>query len=128
LLREVSTFDEPFRKPCAFIVGGETTVRVTGSGLGGRNQECAMGCASEIRRLKGVAMASIGTDGIDGPTDAAGAIVDGMTIPRSEALGLKFEEVLANNDSYRFFLPLKDLVITGRTGTNVNDVAVAVTI
>jgi len=128
LAREVSTFDEPFRKPCAFIVGGETIVRVTGSGLGGRNQECAMACATEIQHLKGVAMASIGTDGIDGPTDAAGAIVDGTTIHRSEALGLKFEEVMANNDSYRFFLPLKDLVITGRTGTNVNDVAVAVII
>lgn len=128
LARDVFTFDEPFRKPCALIVGGETTVRVTGSGLGGRNQECAMACAKEIQHLKGVAMASIGTDGIDGPTDAAGAIVDGMTIPRSDALRLKFEEVLANNDSYRFFLPLKDLVVTGRTGTNVNDVAVTVVI
>jgi glycerate-2-kinase len=124
LAREVSTLDQPFKKPCAFIVGGETTVRVTGSGLGGRNQECAMGCAAEIQRLKGVAMASIGTDGMDGPTDAAGAVVDGMTIPRSEALGLRFEEVLANNDSYRFFSPLKDLVMTGRTNTNVNDLTV----
>ncbi len=126
LAREISTFNEPFRKPCAFILGGETTVRVTGSGLGGRNQECAMGCAAEIQGLKAVAMASIGTDGIDGPTDAAGAIVDGMTIPRSQVLGLRFEQMLSNNDSYRFFSPLKDLVMTGRTHTNVNDLAAAV--
>jgi glycerate-2-kinase len=126
LAREIVRFDEPFRKPCAFIVGGETTVRVTGSGLGGRNQECAMACAREIQGLGGVAMASIGTDGIDGPTDAAGAVVDGMTLSRSEALRLKFDELLAQNDSHRFFLPLKDHVMTGRTNTNVNDVAVTV--
>jgi glycerate-2-kinase len=126
LAREIVRFDEPFRKPCAFVVGGETTVRVTGLGIGGRNQECAMACAREIQGLGGVAMASIGTDGIDGPTDAAGAVVDGMTLSRAEALKLKFDELLAQNDSYRFFLPLKDHVMTGRTNTNVNDVAVAV--
>lgn len=126
LAREIVRFDEPFRRPCAFVVGGETTVRVTGSGLGGRNQECAMACAGEIQDLGGVAMASIGTDGIDGPTDAAGAVVDGMTLFRSEAFKLKFHELLARNDSYRFFLPLKDHVMTGRTNTNVNDVAVTV--
>ncbi len=126
LAREIVKSDEPFTKPCAFIVGGETTVSVTGSGLGGRNQECAMACAREIQGLGGVAMASIGTDGIDGPTDAAGAIVDGITLSRSEALKLDFDDLLAQNNSYRFFLPLKDLVMTGRTNTNVNDVAVAV--
>lgn len=126
LVRQIATFREPFRKPCALVIGGETTVRVTGTGLGGRNQECAMACAREIRGLKGAAMASIGTDGIDGPTDAAGAIADGMTLSRSGALDLRFEELLDQNDSYRFFLPLKDLVMTGRTNTNVNDVAIAV--
>jgi len=126
LVRHIETFREPFRKPCALVFAGETTVRVTGSGVGGRNQECAMGCAREIRGLAGVAMASIGTDGIDGPTDAAGAMVDGMTLSRSEALDLRFEELLDQNDSYRFFLPLKDLVMTGRTNTNVNDIAIAV--
>jgi len=126
LARNVATFNEPFRKPCALILGGETTVRVTGPGLGGRNQECAMGCAREIEGLRGVVMASIGTDGIDGPTDAAGAVVDGMTLSRSRKLGLSFERLLDQNDSYRFFLPLKDLVMTGRTNTNVNDVAVVV--
>ncbi len=126
MAREIVTSDEPFRRPCALIVGGETTVRVTGSGVGGRNQECAMACAREIQRLGGVAVASIGTDGIDGPTDAAGAIVDGKTLSRSAALNLSFEESLDQNDSYRFFQPLSDLVMTGRTNTNVNDVAVAV--
>jgi glycerate-2-kinase len=128
IAREVIKFDAPFTKPCALVVGGETTVRVTGSGVGGRNQECAMACAREIQDLRGVAMASIGTDGIDGPTDAAGAIVDGMTLSRSEAINLKFDELLAQNDSYRFFQPLKDHVMTGRTNTNVNDVVVAVLI
>jgi len=126
LARQIAQFSEPFRRPCAFILGGETTVTVTGLGLGGRNQECTMACAREIQGLKGVAMASIGTDGIDGSTDAAGAIADGMTISRSVGLSLKFDELLAQNDSYRFFLPLKDLVMTGRTSTNVNDIAVVV--
>jgi glycerate-2-kinase len=128
MARDIVQFDEPFRRPCAFIVGGETTVTVTGSGRGGRNQECTMACAEKIQGLKGIAMASIGSDGIDGPTDAAGAIADGMTISRSEELALKFDELLAQNDSYRFFLPLKDLVMTGRTSTNVNDVSVVVLI
>jgi glycerate 2-kinase len=128
LTREIAKFDEPFRRPCAFILGGETTVTVSGSGLGGRNQECIMACAREIQGLKGVAAASIGTDGIDGPTDAAGAIADGMTISRSEKLTLEFDELLTQNDSYRFFSPLKDLVMTGRTNTNVNDIAVVVSL
>jgi glycerate-2-kinase len=128
MARDIVQFDEPFRRPCAFIVGGETTVTVTGSGRGGRNQECTMACAEKIQGLKGIAMASIGSDGIDGPTDAAGAIADGMTISRSEELALKFDELLAQNDSYRFFLPLKDLIMTGRTNTNVNDVSVVVLI
>jgi len=128
MAREIVQFDEPFRRPCAFIVGGETTVTVTGSGRGGRNQECTMACAEKIHGLKGIAMASIGSDGIDGPTDAAGAIADGMTISRSEQLALKFDELLAQNDSHRFFKPLKDLVMTGRTSTNVNDVALMVSL
>jgi glycerate 2-kinase len=126
LTREAVNFGQPFRRPCAFILGGETTVTVTGSGSGGRNQECAMACAKEIRGLRGVAMASIGTDGIDGATNAAGAITDGLTLSRSEEFNLLFDELLAKNDSYRFFLPLKDLVMTGRTNTNVNDIAVVV--
>ena len=126
LAREIATLDEPLRKPCAFVIGGETTVTVTGPGRGGRNQECMMTCAREIRNLRGVAVASIGTDGIDGTTDAAGAVVDGMTLSRSESLGLELDELLARNNSYSFFEPLKDLVMTGRTNTNVNDVTIAV--
>jgi glycerate 2-kinase len=126
LAREIVKFDEPHKRQCALILGGETTVTVTGSGRGGRNQECTMTCAKEIAGLKGIAMASIGSDGIDGTTDAAGAIADGMTISRSEKLALKFDELLAQNDSYRFFIPLKDLVMTGRTNTNVNDIQVVV--
>jgi glycerate-2-kinase len=128
MAREIVQFDEPFRRPCAFIVGGETTVTVTGSGRGGRNQECTMACARQIQGLKGIAMSSIGSDGIDGPTDAAGSIADGMTISRSEELALKYDELLAQNDSYRFFMPLKDLVMTGRTNTNVNDIAVVISL
>jgi glycerate 2-kinase len=128
LAREIVRFDEPFRRPCAFILGGETTVTVTGSGRGGRNQECTMACAKEIQGLKGVVMGSIGSDGIDGTTDAAGAIADGMTISRSEKLDVKFDELLAQNDSYMFFKPLGDLVMTGRTNTNVNDIQVVVSL
>jgi glycerate-2-kinase len=128
MAREIVQFDEPFRRPCAFIVGGETTVTVTGSGRGGRNQECTMACARQIQGLKGIAMSSIGSDGIDGPTDAAGSIADGMTISRSEELALKYDELLAQNNSHRFFKPLKDLVMTGRTNTNVNDIAVVVSL
>jgi glycerate-2-kinase len=87
-----------------------------------------MACAEKIQGLRGIAMASIGSDGIDGPTDAAGAVADGMTISRSEELALKFDELLAQNDSYRFFKPLNDLVMTGRTNTNVNDVALIVSL
>jgi hydroxypyruvate reductase len=87
-----------------------------------------MACARQIQGLKGIAMSSIGSDGIDGPTDAAGSIADGMTISRSEELALKYDELLAQNDSYRFFMPLKDLVMTGRTNTNVNDIAVVISL
>ena len=128
LAREVVKFGEPFRRPSAFVFGGETTVTVVGSGCGGRNQECTMACANEIQGLKGVAMASIGTDGIDGSTDAAGAIADGYTISRSGQFNPEFDELLVNNNSYRFFLPLRDLVMTGRTNTNVNDIAVVVSL
>lgn len=128
MAREIALFNEPLRRPSALVLGGETTVTVTGSGRGGRNQECTMTCAEKIQGLKGVAMASIGSDGIDGPTDAAGAIADGMTVSRARQRSLKFDELLAQNDSYEFFKPLKDLVMTGRTNTNVNDIALLVSL
>ena len=101
--------------------GGETTVTVQGQGLGGRNQELALAASLEIAGLKEVMIVAAATDGTDGPTDAGGAIADGDTIPRAEMLGLEAREYLANNDSYHFFQPLGDLLMTGPTNTNVND-------
>jgi glycerate-2-kinase len=106
------------------IAGGETTVTVTGKGLGGRNMELALAFAREIRGIEGITLLSAGTDGTDGPTDAAGAIVDGGTLLRAEAAGLDIEECLAENDSYHFLERTHDLLITGPTGTNVMDLQI----
>lgn len=116
----------PIPKPAAVVAGGETTVTVVGKGKGGRNQEIALGATSKIASLDGVVVASLSTDGIDGPTDAAGALVDGETLRRALDLGLSPKRFLAENNSYSFFSRLGDLVFTGLTGTNVNDVSVAV--
>jgi glycerate 2-kinase len=113
-------------RPRGVVCGGETTVAVKGDGRGGRNQEFALGAAMKISGNRGISLLSIGTDGVDGSTDAAGAIVDGSTIRRAGSLGLSVEEVLSRNDSYRFFKELNDLVMTGPTGTNVNDVSISV--
>jgi glycerate 2-kinase len=110
-----------------FLAGGETTVTVRGGGKGGRNQELALAAALELAGAKGVAMLSAGTDGTDGPTDAAGAIATGTTIPRANALGMQAEEYLERNDSYPFFEALGDLIKTGPTGTNVMDVQILLT-
>ena len=113
------------RKKICVIASGETTVTLGGSdGLGGRNQEFALAGAMSMARIDGVALASIGTDGVDGPTSAAGAIADGTTIPRAQALGLDASVALARHDSHPFFQALGDLVITGPTGTNVGDLQV----
>ncbi|MDD5168191.1 MAG: DUF4147 domain-containing protein, partial [Syntrophales bacterium] len=106
------------------IAGGETTVTVTGKGLGGRNTELALAFAREIKGLEGITLLSAGTDGTDGPTDAAGAIVDGGTLRRGEAGGLDVEACLAENDSYHFLEKTQDLLITGPTGTNVMDLQI----
>ena len=111
--------------PMAFIAGGETVVKLTGTGLGGRNQELALAAADEIAGMEGAAVFSVGSDGTDGPTDAAGSYVDGGTKAELEALGIAIDEVLANNDSYHALEKVGGLIITGPTGTNVNDVAVA---
>jgi glycerate 2-kinase len=108
----------------ALLAGGELTLEVTGSGQGGRNQEFALVVAMELAGLRGVEMLSAGTDGTDGPTDAAGAIADGTTVERARGRGLDAEAILANNDSYRLFDAIGDLLRTGPTGTNVNDVVV----
>jgi glycerate 2-kinase len=122
LLREVDASGNPIARPCVLIGGGETTVTVRGSGLGGRNQELCLAAASTLRGLPDVLLVSIGTDGNDGPTDAAGAVVDGTTLDRAAALGLNPAEYLADNNSYAFFDRLGDLIRTGPTNTNVNDI------
>lgn len=126
IAREVVFSENPIRRPAGVVAGGETTVTVTGKGRGGRNQELALSAALRISGLRGVAIASFSTDGVDGPTDAAGAIADGSTIERARGMGLSAEEYLLNNDSYAFFRHLGDLILTGPTGTNVNDVVVLV--
>jgi hydroxypyruvate reductase len=101
---------------------GETTVTVTGGGLGGRNQEFALAAVPELPALGRAVLASAGTDGVDGPTDAAGALADSTTEERARRIGLDWESTLAANDAYHFFRPLGDLVVWGPTGTNVGDV------
>jgi len=124
--KEIVASGNPVPKPAGIVVGGETTVTVVGKGKGGRNQEIALGAALKIGSLDGVAIASASTDGVDGPTDAAGAIIDGKTLLRCHKLGLDPRKFLAENDSYFFFSRLGDLIFTGPTGTNVCDVSVVV--
>jgi glycerate 2-kinase len=113
------------RRPLCVVSSGETTVRVTGSGRGGRNQEFALAASRALRRLAPAAAASVGTDGIDGPTDAAGAIVDSDTLDRARRAGLASPSAfLRDNDAYSFFDTLDDLIRTGPTGTNVGDLQV----
>ncbi len=108
------------------ISGGETTVTVRGNGLGGRSMELALAFAMEIEGISDITLLSAGTDGTDGPTDAAGAIVDGRTIKKARSVVLNPEEYLSNNDSYTFFKKTDNLLITGPTGTNVMDIQIVV--
>ena len=108
----------------AFLAGGETVVHLTGCGLGGRNQELALAAAEGIAGLDNVLIFSLGSDGTDGPTDAAGGIADGGTRDRLAAAGLSIHQVLADNDAYHALDRVDGLIRTGPTGTNVNDVAV----
>ena len=124
LLREVDASGHPLERPCCLIAGGETTVTIRAEGRGGRNQELALSAAFSLRGAQDVLLASVGTDGSDGPTDAAGAFVDGTTLERAEAVGLDAARSLASNDSYTFFDRLGDLIRTGPTNTNVNDLYV----
>lgn len=124
IIRSIAENGLPHVPPVAIVLGGETTVTVRGKGLGGRNQELALSTAIGIDGLQNVVMASMGTDGVDGPTKAAGAIVDGMTMRRAKESGIDPKEHLANNDSYNFFKKMHDLIITGPTGTNVNDIMI----
>jgi len=122
-LREAAASLSPGR--AVFLVaGGETTVTVRRSGQGGRNQEFALSAAVELAGQEGMSVLAAGTDGIDGPTDAAGAFADGTTSARAAALGLSPDRHLDANDAYPFFRALGDLVVTGPTGTNVADLAI----
>jgi glycerate-2-kinase len=115
---------------CCLLYGGETTVTVRGTGRGGRNQELALAFALEIEGMPGISLLSAGTDGTDGPTDAAGATVDGKTAERARGFGLDPAAYLENNDSYNFFRRLDELtgghshLVTGPTGTNVMDLQI----
>ena len=121
--REVGTRGRPIPAPACLVAAGETTVTVRGSGRGGRNQEVALGAALGLAGTENILVASMGTDGIDGPTDAAGAIASGTTLARTSRLGLDADRALASNDAYPFFRALGDLIVTGPTGTNVMDIA-----
>lgn len=111
-------------KSLAFLAGGETVVKLTGTGLGGRNQELALAAAPGISGLDNAAVFSFGSDGTDGPTDAAGGIVDGETEGKLRALGIRTADVLQENNSYHALEKVGSLIVTGATGTNVNDLAV----
>ena len=116
--------DRQHGKPAAVIMGGETTVTVTGKGKGGRNHELVLAAAKGISELGNTAVASIDTDGIDGNSNAAGAIADAFTIKRAQRAKLDPEKFLQNNDSHSFFKRLCDTIQTGPTGTNVNDLLI----
>ena len=118
IAREVVRAGQPARPPACIITGGETTVTFKGDGLGGRNQEFVLAAAIDIAGLPGTVVFSAGTDGSDGPTDAAGAIADGETLGRNPDA----RRFLDANDSYHYFEALGDLVKTGPTNTNVMDV------
>lgn len=120
IAQEIAATGNPLHRPAAVVIGGETTVKVRGSGLGGRNQELALGAATKIEGLETL-IAALATDGIDGPTEAAGAVVDGSTMSRARAMGLEAIRFLDENDSYGFFKTMGDAFLTGPTGTNVND-------
>lgn len=121
ILREVIGNGRPVSVPACILSGGETTVTVRGVGKGGRNQEFALASALSLAGTEGVLVLSAGTDGTDGPTDAAGAIADGTTLARAEKAGISLQEKLNANDAYPAFETLGDLVKTGPTGTNVMD-------
>ena len=108
-------------KKLAFLCGGETVVHLTGHGLGGRNQELALAAAEGLRGLKNACVISVGSDGTDGPTDAAGGYVDGDTFDELKEKGISLHETLRNNDAYHALRAVDGLIVTGPTGTNVND-------
>ena len=121
ILRQMASNNPPIPRPACIILGGETTVTLHGNGQGGRNQEIALASVYDLSGIEDIALITLATDGGDGPTDAAGAVVTGETFLRAQKLGMDPQKYLRNNDSYNFFKTLNDLVITGPTQTNVND-------
>jgi len=122
IAREILGSANPLKPPVCVLAGGETTVTLTGNGRGGRNQEFALAAAMAIKGKDGIFVLSGGTDGTDGPTDAAGAMADGTTIARARKKDLDAKDFLQRNDSYNFFQKLDDLLVTGPTRTNVMDI------
>jgi len=120
--KEVLSSDHPLKPPACILTGGETTVTLQGDGRGGRNQEFVLAGALALDGTDRVVVLAGGTDGTDGPTDAAGALADGLSIRRAKALGMDPHAFLKRSDSYHFFKPLDDLIVTGPTRTNVMDV------
>jgi glycerate 2-kinase len=121
LARKIARGHKPLQRPCCAVAGGETTVTVTGKGTGGRAQEFAVAAALEIAELAKVWVVAIGTDGTDGPTDAAGAVVDGHTVTRAQRLSVDLKGALKRHNTYPALKTLQQLITTGPTGTNVND-------
>jgi hydroxypyruvate reductase len=121
ILRQIAASGDPRPRPVCIVAGGETTVTLRGSGKGGRNQELTLGAVADLAGLDNVALVTLATDGGDGPTDAAGAVVTGETLARAHAAGLDVNASLANNDAYAFFDAMGDLLKPGPTQTNVND-------
>lgn len=124
MAREIRSSGNPVTPPCAVLLGGETVVHLKGKGKGGRNQEIALAAAKGIRGLDDTVVLSVGSDGTDGPTDAAGGVVDGHTADGLAGMGIDLEASLADNDSYNALAACDGLVVTGPTGTNVNDLAI----
>ena len=123
-LASIAQYHQNTDHPVAYILGGETVVKLTGNGKGGRNQELALAAAEGIAGICNAAVFSVGSDGTDGPTDAAGGYVDGSTKAALLSQGIRIDEVLQNNDAYHALEKVNGLIITGPTGTNVNDLTV----
>lgn len=123
-IAETYYHDKERKEALAFIAGGETVVRITGTGKGGRNQEIALSAAEKISGMENVCLFSVGSDGTDGPTDAAGGYVDGFTKEKLLQRGLNIFQILKENDSYHALKEVDGLIMTGPTGTNVNDFTV----
>ena len=121
LAKTIVQMGTPLQRPCCVVAGGETTVTVTGKGAGGRAQEFAVAAALEIAGLANVWVVAIGTDGTDGPTDAAGAVIDGHTVTRAQRLSVDLKGALQRHNTYPALKRLDQLIVTGPTGTNVND-------